>query len=122
MSKEKTNPRIYEKDKDRHYEEFMKVKPIEEGGIIKISGNFLLDHEDEVINLVKHEGKLAEQRNPDHKVNKIEKVNGGINVELSAHNLALHIGKRLEHAYKGKHTFKFLKDEKYVEVLWSRDD
>ena len=122
MNKEKVNPTIYKKDQDRHYEEFMGRKPIEEGGIIRISGKFLLDHEDDVINLVKHEGKLAEQRNPDHKVKKIEKVNGGINVELSTHNLALHIGKQLEHAYKGEHTFRFLKEEKYVEVIWRRDD
>jgi len=107
---------------ERHYEDFMAPKHEEEGGIIRISGNFLLDHEDEILNLIKHEGKMAEQRNPEHKVNKIEKANGGINVELSTHNLALHIGKRLEHAYKGKHTYKFLKEEKYVEVLWRRDD
>jgi len=107
---------------ERHYEAFRDPKHEEEGGIIKISGNFLLDHENEVVNLVKHEGELAAKRNPAHKINKIEKVDGGIHVELSTHNMALHIGKQLEHAYKGKHTFKFLKDEKYVEVLWRRDD
>jgi hypothetical protein len=106
----------------RHTEDFREPKLIEEGGIIRISGKFLLDHEDEIVNLVKHEGQLAEQKNPHQKVNKIEKVNGGITVELSHHNLALHIGKRLEHAYKGKHEFKFLKGEKYVEVLWQRDE
>jgi hypothetical protein len=107
---------------ERHYEDFMKKPPIEEGGIIRISGNFLLDHEEEIVNLVKHEGSLAEKRDPGHKVNKIEKANGGLVVELSTHNLALHIGKALEHAYKGKHTYKFLKEEKYVEVDWRRDD
>jgi hypothetical protein len=107
---------------ERHYEGFMEPKKIEEGGMIRISGNFLLDHEDEVVNLVKHEGKMAEQKNPGHGVNKIEKVNGGITAEISDHNLALHIGKALVHAYKGKHEYKFLKGEKYVEVLWRRDD
>jgi hypothetical protein len=107
---------------ERHYEGFMEPKKIEEGGMIRISGNFLLDHEDEVVNLVKHEGKMAEQKNPGHRVNKIEKVNGGITAEISDHNLALHIGKALVHAYKGKHEYKFLKGEKYVEVLWRRDD
>ncbi|MFA4844421.1 MAG: hypothetical protein WC632_05680 [Candidatus Margulisiibacteriota bacterium] len=107
---------------ERHFEAFMEPKHEEEGGIINIAGKFLLDHEDEILNLVKHEGRLAAERNPDHKINKIEKVDGGINVELSTHNLALHIGKRLEHAYKGQHTYKFLKDEKFVQVSWRRDD
>jgi len=106
----------------RHAEAYRDPKMIEEGGIIRLSGKFLLDHEDEVLNLVKHEGKLAEGRNPLHKVVGIEKKDGGIVATTTEHNLALHIGKRLEHAYKGKHEFKFLKGEKYVEVLWRRDE
>jgi len=99
----------------------MDPNKIEEGGIINISGKFLLDHEDEIVNLVKHEGQLAEQHDPQHKVTKIEKVDGKIVVEISDHNLAMHIGKALTHAYKGKHEYKFLKGEKYVEVNWQRD-
>lgn len=107
---------------ERHYEGFMEPERAEEGGVINLAGKFLLDHEDEILNLVKHEGRLAAERNPDHKVTKIEKVDGGIRVLLSTHNLALHIGKSLEHAYKGEHTYKFLKDEKFVQVSWRRDD
>jgi hypothetical protein len=52
----------------------------------------------------------------------IEKEGGVIVATISEHNLAMHIGKCLEHAYKGKHESKFLKGEKYVEVIWSRDE
>jgi hypothetical protein len=107
---------------NRHFEDFRKPKKIEEGGVLNVSGAFLLDHEEEIINLIKHEGRLAEEKNPLHKVSKIEKVNGGIVVEITDHNLTLHIGKRLSHAYKGKHSYKFLKGEKFVEVDWSRDE
>jgi len=107
--------------KDHHFDDFREPKTIEQGGVIKISGSFLLDHEDEIINLVKHEGKLAEAKNPLRRVTKIEKVDGGIMAEISDHHLAMHIGKALEHAYKGKHTYKFREGEKYVEVDWKRD-
>ena len=107
--------------RERHYEDFQKPKAIEEGGLLRLSGHFLLDHEEELVNLIKHEGRLAEQKNPQHKVKKIEKVNGGIVAEVTDHNLALHIGKALVHAYKGEHTYKFLKGEKFVEVDWKRD-
>lgn len=106
---------------DRHFEDFRKHEKPEKGGRIKISGAFLLDHEQEILNLVKHEGKLAEERNPLHRVIKIEKANGGFVAEVSDHNLALHIGKALSHAYKGKHDYKFTKEEKFVEVDWRRD-
>ncbi|MFA5113614.1 MAG: hypothetical protein WC529_04885 [Candidatus Margulisiibacteriota bacterium] len=107
---------------ERHYEGFMDPKKVEEGGILRISGKFLLDHENEIVNLIKHEGNLAEQKNPGHKVVSIDKADGGIVAAISDHNLALHIGKALSHAYQGKHEYKFLKGEKYVEVDWRRDD
>jgi hypothetical protein len=106
----------------RHAEAFREPKHIEEGGVVKMSGKFLLDHEEEIVNLIKHEGRIAEERNPLHKVTAIEKADGGMVAKISDHNLALHIGKALFHAYKGTHEFKFLKGEKYVEVLWNRDD
>ena len=105
----------------RHIEDFKKPKKIEEGGVVKISGNFLTDHEQEIIGLVKHEAGLAEQKNAKHRITKIEKTDGIIVVEVSEHNLAIHIGKALHHAYKGKNDFKFLKGEKFVEVDWRRD-
>ncbi|MFH1576654.1 MAG: hypothetical protein ABID35_03840 [Candidatus Margulisiibacteriota bacterium] len=109
------------KEKYRHYDDFRMPKKIEEGGLVKISGKFLLDHENEILGLIKHEGRLAEEKNPDHKINNIEKADGTITVALSTHNLALHIGKALSHAYKGQHAYKFLEGEKYVEVDWKRD-
>jgi len=121
MNNKGTKPPISHKDQDRHYEDFMQPKMIEEGGVIRLSGKFLLDHETEVVNLIKHEGRLAAEKNPEHQVSKIEKVNGGIVVEISNQRLAMHIGKALVHAYKGEHEFKMLKGEKFVEVIWKRD-
>lgn len=107
---------------DRHFEDFRKANKIEQGGIIRLSGKFLLDHGDEVVNLINNEGKMAEERNPLHRVSKIEKKDGSIVAEVTDHNLTLHIGKQIYHAFKGKHDYKFLKGEKFVEVDWRRDD
>jgi len=104
-----------------HYEGFRSQKKVEQGGLIKLSGAFLHEHQDEILNLIKHEGKLAEEKSADHKVTKIEKANGGFHVEISDHNLALHIGKKLVSAYKGSHEVKLRNGEKYAEIRWSRD-
>jgi|GEM_PF-896092 len=103
------------------YDEYARKIKVEEGGSIRISGGFLLDHENEIVNLVKHEGRLAEQKNPSHRVSGIEKADGGLLVRTTDHNLALHIGKSLCRAYKGEHSYRFLKSEKFVEVNWRRD-
>ena len=119
MSKGSKGP--IDRAKDRHFDDFRQPTAIEQGGIIRLSGAFLSDHAEELINLIKHEGRLAEQKDPRHKVSKIEKMNGGILAEISDHNLALHIGKKLVHSYKGEHQYKFRPGEKFVEVDWKRD-
>ncbi|OGC11488.1 hypothetical protein A3K48_03135 [candidate division WOR-1 bacterium RIFOXYA12_FULL_52_29] len=107
---------------ERHYEDFMKPKKIEEGGLIKLSGSFLLDHEADLVNLINNEGKLASEHDAKSRLLSVEKKDGSIWAKTSTHNLALHIGKALSHAYKGKHEYKFLDGEKFVEVLWERND
>lgn len=93
----------------------------ERGGIVNISGAFLLDHEEDILNLVKHQGKLAAEKNAEHRVININKASGGIVVLVSDHNLAMKIGKALTHAYKGDHQYKFAQGEQFVEINWRRD-
>jgi hypothetical protein len=119
MSKGSKGP--VDRAKDRHFDDFRRPQMIEQGGVLRLSGAFLVDHAEELINLIRHEGQLAEQKNPQHKVSKIEKLDGGIRAEISDHNLALHIGKKLVHSYKGEHQYKFRPGEKFVEVDWKRD-
>lgn len=108
-------------ERSRTFDEFRDPEKIEEGGLLRISGAFILDHEEEILNLIKKEGKLEEQRNPNARIKKIEKNNGGISVETTHHSLAMHMGKSLQRAYKGEHKYRFLKGQKYVEVDWKRD-
>ncbi len=105
----------------RHFEGFRNTHKIEEGGVLHISGAFIKDHCDEILNLVKNESAVFEKKNPAHKILDIKKTDGNITVDFSEHHLAMHVGKALAHAYKGKHEYKFLSGEKYVEVDWSRD-
>ncbi|MFH1826339.1 MAG: hypothetical protein ABH823_03510 [bacterium] len=109
------------REKNRHFEDFRQPKKVEQGGIIRLSGQFLLDHEEDILSLIKHQAKLAEERNPGQKVTSIKKAKGGIVVQTSDHNLTMHIGKALTKAYKGIHQYKFSKGERFVEVDWQRD-
>jgi hypothetical protein len=108
------------REKGLHFEQ-SRNPDSESGAIIKISGSFLLDHEEEILNLVNKEGKLANERNPKAQVSEIKKEAGVIWVTTSEHNLGLKIGKALSSAYKGEHQYKFRDGEKFVEVFWHRD-
>ncbi len=121
MNKGQTKPPARGKEGSRHYEDFREPKHMEEGGVINISGKFLLDHESDIVSLIKHQADLAAQKNPAHRLTRLDKVNGGIVVGFSDHNVTLHVGKALANAYKGEHKFKFLKGEKFVEVDWKKD-
>ena len=50
------------------------------------------------------------------------KADGKIVAQTTDHNLAMKIGKALVHSYKGEHEYKFSKGEKFVEVIWARND
>jgi len=93
----------------------------EAGGVIKVSGNFLLDHEEDILGLVRHQGKLVAEKNPQAKITNIKKANGGLVITISDHNLAMKIGKALTSAYKGDHNYKFSHGDQFVEVEWKRD-
>lgn len=111
----------YGREKVHRYEQ-SRNPDVELGGVIRISGAFILDHEEDILNLVKHQGRLAEQRNARHRITKIEKdKDGTLVVTTSEHNLAERIGRALHRAYKGEHRLKFREGEKFVEVDWRRD-
>ncbi len=93
----------------------------EAGGLIKISGKFLLDHEEDILNLIKKEGKLAKERNNNSHISDIKKDGQGILIKASDHNLAIRIGKAVHRAYKGELELKFREGEKFAEVIWRRD-
>ncbi|MBU0573005.1 MAG: hypothetical protein ABIJ26_00620 [Candidatus Margulisiibacteriota bacterium] len=90
------------------------------GGLVRISGAFLSDHLEDVLNIVKHEEKLAFERDSNLRVD-INKKNGGVEVETNCDNLAMRIGKAIHHAYKGDHSYKFRDGDRFVEVDWKRD-
>lgn len=108
------------REKGIRYEQW-RNPDIEEGGTVRIAGSFILDHEADILSIVKHEGKLAIERNNNSRITKIEKIKDGILVETTSHNLAMRIGKALHSAYKGEFKFKFREGEKFVEVDWKRD-
>jgi len=92
-------------------------------GKIQLSGAFISEHHDELINIIKSEERRALENNPLDRLMLIEKRNGGgIYVETTSDALATRIGHHLKKAYKGgDEEIKFRAGDKFVEVLWHKD-
>jgi hypothetical protein len=90
-------------------------------GVVHLTGNFVTEHMEEIINLIKSEEKRAEEKNPLERLITVEKKDGGIYAETTSDSLALRIGRVLSRAYKGHHDYKFRLGDKYVLVEWCRE-
>lgn len=91
------------------------------GGIVKLTGNFLQYHQEEILNLIHNEGDKAKQLNPLERVMDIEMMSSGIDVLTTNEKLAQRIGKALHKAYSGIVTYAWSQDTKLARVSWQRD-
>jgi hypothetical protein len=91
-------------------------------GKVFLSGTFVGEHMDELLNIIKSEEKRAKENNPLDRLILVDKRNGGIYAETTSDALAMRIGHHLKGAYKGgQEEFKFRSGDKFVEVNWHRD-
>jgi len=98
-------------------------RKIEDGyamGVVNIYGDFVMEHRDEIISLVRSEERHALEKNPLERLIKIEKRGNGLYVETTTDSLALRIGKVLSRAYKGEHEFDWKYGDKHLLVKWRR--
>ncbi len=97
-----------------------KVKDKFPGGILKLRGEFLDDHKDEILNLIKNEEQRARAFNPLEKIMSINDIERGIEITTTNEKLAQRIGKSLYKAYQGKVHYKWSDDTKLLRAEWER--
>lgn len=113
------------KNKNVHYQKCPADRKIEDKyamGKVILSGNFINEHMDELINVIKSEERRAMSVNPLDRLILVEKRNGGLYAETTSNALATRIGHHLKRSYKGSdEDFKFRLGDKFVEIHWHRD-
>lgn len=111
------------KDPEAHSVKCPACRKIEDNyplGVVHLSGDFVFEHKDEIIGLIKNDEKRAMERNPLERIMKIEKKSGELYIETTTDDLALRIGHALCRAYKGSEAVHSRFENKYVIVNWSR--
>ncbi len=97
-----------------------KIKDNFPGGIIRIKGDFLKNHKNEILNMIRNEEQRAMGFNPLERVMKINRIEKGIEVTTTNEKLAQRIGKSLQRAYCGKIEYKWSNDTKLLRAEWER--
>lgn len=98
-----------------------KIRDHMPGGVVTLNGGFLIEHEDEIVNLINHENRSAMEINPLERIMDIEKRDSEITVLTTNEKLAQRIGRSVFKAYDGTVEYKWSKGTKLARVNWHRD-
>ncbi len=89
-------------------------------GFVKLSGEFLRTHHDEVLARVRHCEQSEKQDHPLQRIMAVQAEEGGIVVTTTDPHLARRIGEAVNDAYHGELTYHYNKEENLLRVTWVR--
>ncbi|MCE9625957.1 MAG: hypothetical protein K8R69_10995 [Deltaproteobacteria bacterium] len=90
-------------------------------GRVLMSGEFLREHREEILNLVKNAEKRAMGMNPLERIIEIANNGKGIEITTTHEKLAQRIGKSLYRAFSGTVDYQWARGDKMARVSWCRD-
>lgn len=91
------------------------------GGVVYLSGSYLEEKGQEVLNIVKNQEKQARAQRPLQRIMWIEKEDSQIEIATTNEHLARRIGKSINSAHGGDLLIKQAEGAKFVRVYWERE-
>lgn len=89
-------------------------------GYVSLNGDFLRDHRDEVLNLVKKCEESEKAEHPLERIMAIEPAQDGVEVTTTGTHLAREIAERVHNAYKGELQFSYNREDNLLRAAWRR--
>jgi hypothetical protein len=89
-------------------------------GIATFSGDYFLQHEVEILDLIKNEESRSRIKNPLGRVMEIAQDGNHLTVSTTEDKLAQKLGKEVYRAHKGELRYQWAHDQKMVRVNWVR--
>ena len=90
-------------------------------GIVTLKGAFVLDHREEIVNLIRNEENRAKGLNPLERIIEIQSIGEGFEVTTTHEKLAQRIGKRLHSSFSGNVAYQWTPQDKMARVSWNRE-
>lgn len=98
----------------------LKIKDNYAEGFVTLEGEFLSEHKEEILNLIRNKEELAAHINPLERIIEIKDKKGVIEISTTTEKLAERIGQILKKAYHGTVDYKWSSDTKLARVVWMR--
>jgi len=89
-------------------------------GYVTLSGDFLAEHKEEILNLIRNKEERSMHTNPLHRIIEIKERPGTIEITTTTDKLAQRIGQMLKKTFSGEVEYKWSDDVKLVRVFWKR--
>lgn len=89
-------------------------------GYVHLTGDFLNEHEVEILNLVRHQETQEKSEHPLKRIMNTERTPEGYLITTTDIHLARRIGEAIHHAYQGDLEFHYNPQQFLLRVTWQR--
>ncbi|CAG0978626.1 hypothetical protein GEOBC_01685 [Geobacteraceae bacterium] len=89
-------------------------------GIVTFSGDYLLQHEELILNAVKNIEAKSRAKNPLSRIMEIGQEGNVLTIRTTDEKLAERLGREIYKSHSGKLGFQWSEDENFVRVSWTR--
>ncbi len=89
-------------------------------GILALSGEYLLQHENDILNMVRNIEADSRAKNPLARIMEISQEKGVLTISTTDAKLAQKLGREVFRAHKGDLQFRWSQADSFVRVNWTR--
>lgn len=89
-------------------------------GVVTLSGSYLLEHENDILNMIKGTEARSRAKNPLGRIMEINQENDVLTVSTTEDKLAQKLGREVYKAHKGELHYSWSHDLHFVRVNWTR--
>lgn len=89
-------------------------------GIVTYSGNYLQEHENEILNTIKNSEQKSRIKNPLARIMEIKKDGNSMIVNTTDDKLAQKLGRDIYKAHSGSLEYKWSREHNFIRVNWNR--
>ncbi len=106
---------------EQHCPACQRIADDEPAGRLQLSGGFLREHREEIINLIRNTEQAHKAQHALERLLRISDQDDGLLVTTTGLHLANRIGHGLSAAFKGQTEYSYSADERFVSIHWQRD-
>ncbi len=89
-------------------------------GIVNLAGEYLLAHESEILDTIKHIEAKSRLKNPLGRIMEISQEKDAVTIATTEDKLAQKLGREIYKAHKGELHYRWSHDQELVRVSWTR--